>query len=306
MGDFCLDNLFLSDSIKDEIVKIANSNATLLITGESGVGKEFVAKTVHELSPQFEKKPVIINIRAIPEELLEKELFGSLAGAFTDAKLDSVGMFRLANNSTLILDDVGSIPLSIQGKLLNAIENGLIQPIGSSTAIKVNCRIIAISTVPIPTLVEKGLFRRDLYYRLNVLSLVLPPLRDRVSLIEKITNYYLASVSSPGKVFIIDNEAMRKLVWYYWPGNIRELLNTLERGTVMSDGVKITSDYLLLSSDNNVNISNATLKDAVRLFKKRYITQALENNGWNVTKSANFLDIQRTYLSRLIKELNIE
>jgi len=296
----------LSESMKDEIVKISKSNATLLITGESGVGKEVVAKTVHELSSQSKKKAVIINVRAIPSELLEKELFGSIAGAFTDAKDDSIGMFQLADDSTLILDDIGDISMSIQGKLLNAIENGVIQPIGSTTPIKVNCRIIAISTVPIPTLVEKGLFRRDLYYRLNVLSLEIPPLRDRVHQIGKITDYYLNTVSSLEKVFTIDNEAMSRLVWYNWPGNIRELLNTLERGTVMSDSHKITSDYLLLSSDNNVNISNATLKDAVRLFKKRYITQVLENNGWNVTKSSNFLGIQRTYLSRLIKEFNIE
>lgn len=301
-----LNNIYLSNSIKKDICNIAKSDATVLIAGESGVGKEVVAQAIHNLSKRSGKEAVFINIAAIPLDLIEKELFGSVEGAFTDSIKSSAGKFQQADGTTLVLDEIGELPLVIQGKILSAIENGIIQPIGSTNPIKVDCRIIAITNKKLPELVNMGLFRKDLYFRLNVLSIKLPPLKDRISQIKKIAENFLTILSPDDSKYTLTEDAIASLLGYSWPGNLRELKNVIERAIVMSDDKEITSDYLLLSSDNNVNITQETLKDAVNLFKKRYITQALEINGWNVTKTAKLLDIQRTYLSRLIKELNIE
>lgn len=301
-----LNRLFLDDNIKDYIKKISCSEATVLITGESGVGKEIVAQTVHNLSSRKEKEPVVLNVAALPSDLLEKELFGSVKGSFTDSKEDSVGKFKQADGSTLILDEIGELSLNVQGKLLNAIENGLIQPLGSNKLIQVDCRIIAITNRDLNKLVEEGFFRKDLFYRLNVLNIHIPPLRERIKEFRLILNTLLTEYSSDNKVYTISKDGFSYLLKEEWPGNIRELKNRLERAIVMSDSNEISSDILLLSSDIKVNMSEVTLKEAVRLFKKKYITQALEIYEWNITKTSKFLDIQRTYLSRLIKELNIE
>jgi Nif-specific regulatory protein len=295
--------LFLSDKLLNQIKKIAESNATLLILGESGVGKDVVANRVHELSHRSLREPVILNVAAIPSDLLEKELFGSIKGAFTGAEEDFIGKFRLAHNSTLILDEIGELPLNIQGKLLNAIEKGIIQPVGSNDTYNVNCRIIGISNKNLLSLVDNGLFRKDLYYRLNVVSLHIPPLRDRVSEIKKIAKSFIREFSTESIDYSISETALNDLVFHDWPGNLREMKNCLERAVTLSDKEEITSEYLLLSSDNNVNISCITLKEAINNFKRKYIMQVLESNDWNVTRSAKILDIQRTYLSRLIKEL---
>ncbi len=295
--------LFLSKKLLGQISSIAQSNATLLILGESGVGKDIVANKIHRYSNRSKKEAVVINVAAIPADLLEKELFGSVKGSFTGAVEDYSGKFVLADNSTLILDEIGELPLPIQGKLLKAIENGIIHPVGSNLTIQVDCRIIAITNKNVLDLVDKGLFRKDLYYRLNVVSLYIPPLRERVSELKKIVEFFLKQFSNNKTTYTIEKNALNDLIFHDWPGNIRELKNCLERAITLSDKPEITSEYLLLSSDNNVNISSATLKEAINNFKRKFILQVLESNEWNVTKSAKILDIQRTYLSRLIKEL---
>lgn len=300
-----LENLFLPDYLKETLIKISESSAPLLIMGESGVGKEMVAKTVHYLSSRKNREPIIINSAAIPSDLLEKELFGAVSGAFTGSDKDSVGKFKQADGSTLILDEVGDLPYEVQGKLLKAIESGIIQPVGSNDILKVNCRIIGVTNKNLLEMVNKGQFREDLYYRLNVLSFAVPPLRDRLTKIKEIINYYISELSTKDVKYHLTDECYDLMLAYNWPGNIRELKNNLERAAVISNNEEITSDYLLLSSDINVNISHESLKEAVTQFKKRYITQVLESNGWNITKTSKVLDIQRTYLSRLIKQLNI-
>lgn len=296
-------DLFLSEKTVNNINSISKSDAPLLILGESGVGKEIVANRVHKLSNRNKNEPIIINIAALPADLIEKELFGAVKGAFTGAETDSIGKFELANHSTLILDEIGELPLVIQGKLLRVIESGIIEPVGSNRSLKVDCRIIAVTNKNLEELISKGQFRNDLLYRLNVITLNIPPLRERITEIPKITQLFLNEFSKYKNEITISNEAMNKLISYDWPGNIRELKNTIERAITLSNNREITSEYLLLSSDNNVNIASTTLKEAMTIFKRRYITQVLESNGWNVTKSAKVLDIQRTYLSRLIKEL---
>lgn len=295
--------LFLSDKLQKEIFSVSNSNANLLILGESGVGKDVIARSIHQKSKRSDRDPVFVNVAAIPDDLLEKELFGSIKGSFTGAEEHSVGKFRMADGSTLILDEIGELPLALQGKLIKFIEQGIVEPIGSNELFKVDCRIICITNKNLFELVNNGLFRKDLYYRLNVLTIEIPPLRERIPFIKSIADSFLKDLTPKNSNVHFDNNVYEKLILYKWPGNIRELKNSIERAIVLSDSEKITSEYLLLSSDNNGNISSATLKDAMHDFKRKYILQILESNEWNVTKSAKILGIQRTYLSRLIKEL---
>ncbi|MGL1891775.1 MAG: sigma 54-interacting transcriptional regulator [Spirochaetaceae bacterium] len=298
--------LYLPEKLITQLNQIAKSDATLLLLGESGVGKEIIANRVHTLSTRNKIEPIIINIAAIPADLLERELFGSVKGAFTGSESDYIGVFKRAHKSTLILDEIAEIPLTIQGKLLNVLEYGVIQPIGSNESFKVDCRIIAITNKDVNEQIEKGLFRKDLYYRLNVITFNVPPLRNRVQFIKQLIFDLIGVFSSENEKYSISDEALSQLISYHWPGNIRELSNTIERAITLSNNSEITSENLLLSSDNNVNISSATLKEAVDHFKKNYIMKVLEFNGWNVTKSAKILGIQRTYLSRLIKELYMD
>jgi len=301
MDESC--KLYLPECLCEQLENIARSSANLLITGETGVGKEVVANFIHILSKGKDNPPVIINIGAFPEDLLEKELFGSIKGAFTDSEEDYKGKFDLASNTTLILDEIGEIPLHIQGKLLSAIERGVITPLGSNRTVKVNCRIIGVTNRDVNELLDGGLLRKDLFYRLNVLSLDIPPLRERKEFLPEIAHDLLNEFCVNGKNRTLSKESLSKLLAYNWPGNIRELKNCIERAITLTDKKEITSEYLLLSSDNNVNISKNTLKEAIKNFKREYIKEVLDSNFWNITKSSKILGIQRTYLSRLIKEL---
>ncbi len=293
----------LPEDILDNIDKISNSDLNLLIEGESGVGKDYIAELVHKKSKRSEYPSIAINIAAIPSDLLEKELFGSIRGAFTSSESNYIGKFEKAHNSTLILDEIGDLTLMLQAKILDAIEKGIIQPIGSSETRKINCRIIAVTNKNLENKVKNGEFRKDLFYRLNVLKLTVPPLRKRVKDIIPIAKNILEDLTSSRDKYTFDKSAINLILSYDWPGNIRELKNSIERALVLSDKKEITSDFLLLSSNNNVNICKVTLKEAMNEYKNKYILQVLESNDWNVTRSAKILGIQRTYLSRLIKEL---
>ncbi len=243
-----LKNLYLNDTLKSTLVKISKSEATVLVTGETGVGKEVVATAIHGLSNRSSLPPVFINVAAIPQDLLEKELFGALSGAFTDSKENYIGKFQQANGSTIVLDEIGELPLITQGKLLGAIENGIIQQLGSNETIVTDCRVIAITNRDLPKLVKEGKFRKDLYYRLNVLSLEIPPLRERTSLLRSIINSFLVELSLDDDPYTLSKEALTSLVTQNWPGNLRELKNCLERAVAMTNTREISSDYLLLSS----------------------------------------------------------
>jgi len=291
--------------------KISQSDSPVLITGESGVGKELFAEQVHLRSPRSGETFVRLNCAAIPEELLESELFGHVKGAFTDASNERIGRFSLADGGTIFLDEIGEISLGVQAKLLRVLQNRQFEPLGSSETITVDVRIIAATNRNLEQMVEKGSFREDLYYRLNVLPVSIPPLRERVDDIEVLCDYFLSKYSARNRKNIvgISSEALEQLISYSWPGNVRELENVVERAVIVSNGTQIETDDLLLTRDKERTISGyrgKNLKEAVNLFKKNYIKRVLSSCDNNQTDAAVKLGIQRTYLSRLLKELEIK
>ncbi len=298
------------DNLLDITDRISQSDSPVLITGESGVGKELFAEQVHLRSPRNGETFVRLNCAAIPEELLESELFGHVKGAFTDASNERIGRFSLADGGTIFLDEIGEISLSVQAKLLRVLQNRQFEPLGSSETVSVDVRIIAATNRNLEAMVEKGSFREDLYYRLNVLPVAIPALRDRVDDIPVLTEYFLSKYSARNRKDFkgITQEAQDMLLGYSWPGNVRELENVIERAVIVSQGQLIGSEDLLLSRDKEKVMSGykgKTLKDAVNIFKKSYIKRILGSCGNNQTEAAAQLGIQRTYLSRLLKDLDI-
>ena len=293
----------------DLVDKIAPTDASVLILGESGVGKELIAEQVHLRSPRRNNPFIRVNCAALAEGLLESELFGHVKGAFTDAFQSKRGKFELAHGGTIFLDEIGEVPLSVQAKMLRVIQHKVFENVGGSQPIKVDVRIIAATNRNLESLVREGSFRADLYYRLNVLPVEIPPLRERKEDIKALVNFFLEKFNQETKkqVKSITDEALNLLISYSWPGNVRELENTIERAVVLTRQEKIHSDDLLLSGSSHAayDYHQHSLKDAVNYFKKSYIESTLQMCGWNQTKAAERMEIQRTYLSRLIKELEI-
>jgi Nif-specific regulatory protein len=296
---------------KLEIVsRVAKTDSSVLILGESGVGKELFAEQIHLQSARSKEAFVRINCAALPEGLLESELFGHVKGAFTSAIQTRKGRFELADGGTIFLDEIGDLPLKLQAKLLRVIQQKTFEKVGSDISVTVNVRILAATNKDIEDLVEKGEFRSDLYYRLNVLPLYIPPLRQRPEDIPELAQFFLKKFNREIKKSFtgFSDSAMETMLSYSWPGNIRELENCIERACVIGSDSVIQADDLLLKYSNAAvteNNSDRNLKTALNLFKSRYIKKILEENDWNQTETAKALDIQRTYLSRLIKELSI-
>jgi Nif-specific regulatory protein len=293
----------------DLIERVAKTDSSVLILGESGVGKELFAEQVHLRSARADKPFVRVNCAALPEGLLESELFGHVKGAFTDAVQNRRGRFELADTGTLFLDEIGDLPLKLQAKLLRVIQQRTFERVGSSDPVTVDVRIVAATNRDIEDLVKKGEFRSDLYYRLNVLPLHVPPLRQRKEDIPALADDFLKKFSrETNKHFAGFTEtAMELMLSYSWPGNVRELENAVERAVVIAKEPRIGARDLLLgsSSDDTDEYKGKSLKEALSIFKRHFIMKALEDNHWNQTETAKVLDIQRTYLSRLIKELDI-
>jgi Nif-specific regulatory protein len=295
----------------DIVERVAKSDSSVLILGESGVGKELIAEQLHLKSDRADKPFIRVNCAALPEGLLESELFGHVKGAFTDAISNRKGRFETADQGTIFLDEIGDLPLSLQAKLLRVIQNKSFEKVGSSDTITVNVRIIAATNRDIEKLVEEQKFRSDLYYRLNVLPLYIPPLRQRIEDIPELADFFLKKFRHEvKKEFVGFSEgALSAILSYSWPGNIRELENTIERACVIGSTPYIREEDLLLNiramPDNNT-YTDKSLKSVINLFKKHYIQKVLEENDWNQTSAALVLDIQRTYLSRLLKELEIK
>ncbi|MDC7235804.1 MAG: sigma 54-interacting transcriptional regulator, partial [Spirochaetales bacterium] len=233
--------------------KISQSDSPVLITGESGVGKELFAEQVHLRSPRNGETFVRLNCAAIPEELLESELFGHVKGAFTDASNERIGRFSMADGGTIFLDEIGEISLAVQAKLLRVLQNNQFEPLGSSDTVTVDVRIIAATNRNLEAMVEKGSFREDLYYRLNVLPVRIPALRDRVDDIPVLCEYFLSKYSARNRTDVkgLTDEAQDKLLSYSWPGNVRELENVIERAVIVSKGAVIETDDLLLGKDSD-------------------------------------------------------
>ena len=301
-----------SKIIQEKLVmasKVAQTDSSVLILGESGVGKELFAEQIHLQSNRRNQPFIRVNCAALPENLLESELFGHVKGAFTDASSDRRGRFELSDGGTLFLDEIGEIPLSIQAKLLRVLQHKIFEKVGSSDPISVDVRIVAATNRNMKAALETGAFRRDLYYRLNVLPFFIPPLRERTDDIPGLAEFFLKKVNRETKKQVegFSPEALDALMIYPWPGNVRELENVVERAVVICDNKHIGPDHLILNSSSEVKdlYQGKSLKEAINLFKKHFIQSILRGLSWKQVEAARALGIQRTYLSKLIKDLEI-
>jgi transcriptional regulator with PAS, ATPase and Fis domain len=289
---------------------VASSDAAVLIYGESGTGKELLARFIFNNSKRKDKNFISINCAAIPENLLENELFGHKKGAFTDAIDDYIGKFGYADQGVIFLDEIGELSLPLQSKLLRVLQFKEYEQIGSNETLKTDVRIIAATNKNLHDMIKQGKFREDLFYRLNVIPITMPSLKERKGDIKILAEHFvnLYNQKYGKKIEGLSNEAIIILENHSWRGNIRELQNVIERAVIFCENNILSTEYLYLAN-NEVDNSHANIKklqDAVNEFKKDYIIKALELNNWNQTKTAKVLDIQRTYLARLIKELNID
>jgi len=299
--------------------KVANSDTTILILGESGVGKEVLAKAIRSESNRADKAFVSVNCGALPENLLESELFGHVRGAFTGAVKDKQGLFAVADKGTIFLDEIGETSPAIQVKLLRALEEKIITPVGSTKSMCIDVRIIAATNANLEKRVKKGEFRPDLYYRLNVFPITIPPLRDRPADIELLANYFLkrhcARMEIPEKKIVPETMALLKS--YSWPGNIRQLENVLERAIILAKGSAILpSDIPELvekSMENRITgVSSDSLTVLSKLspdldtIEKAYIYYILSENNWHKSKVAKLLGIDTSTLYRKIERYGLQ
>jgi len=295
--------------------KVARFKSTVLIGGESGTGKELFARSIHFNSERSEGPFVTLNCGAIPENLIESELFGHEKGAFTDAMRMRRGLFEEANGGTLLLDEIGELPIQMQVKLLRVLQEEEVRRVGSDKSFKVDVRIIAASAQHLPGLVREGRFREDLYYRLNVVQIDVPPLRDRASDVPLLVQHFIRKFNERLGLEIsgVDSAAMRHVEAYHWPGNVRELENTIERAMVLCDGQEIGANDLPAIITERAQSTGATPGDDNLSIKKhtyhienQLIRKALEKTGGNRTAAARLLEISHRALLYKIKEYQIE
>jgi len=291
------------------IDRVAKTDSSVLLLGESGVGKELFAEQIHLKSDRKDRPFIRINCAAIPEGLLESELFGHVKGAFTNAITTRKGRFEMADGGTIFLDEIGDLPLALQAKILRVIQERKFEKVGSDVTITVNVRIIAATNKDLEEQVKKNLFRSDLFYRLNVLPIYIPPLRQRPEDISELAHFFLKNFMRETKKEFsgFSQETLHEMLTYSWPGNVRELQNCVERACVIGKNKWIEPEdvFLKSSSPGESEIIDRNLKNAVNVFKSNFIRRILDENEWNQTEAAKALVIQRTYLSRLIKELKI-
>lgn len=309
----------LVQKVIKQVEKVAASDSTALLLGESGTGKELIAQSIHYRSHRAGKALIPVNCGAIPGELLESELFGHAKGAFSGATAARQGRFALADGGTLFLDEVGEMPLNLQVKLLRALQEREITPLGSTKTQKVDVRIIAATNQNLEELVEKKLFREDLFYRLNVIPISLPPLRDRPHDIPELMHFFILQFNEKLGSCLqgFTPEAMEALIHYPWPGNIRELKNFVERLAILNDGDRIGLDdlpekiqrYRRTEAPRAVDVSlpdqGVNFYDAVEQFEKALIIQALDRTDWNKNRAASLLSMNRTTLVEKIKKKEI-
>jgi DNA-binding NtrC family response regulator len=299
----------------DLVAQVAPSRSTVLVQGESGTGKELIAKALHANSPRRDKPFVPVNTGAVPSDLLESTLFGHVKGAFTSAIAAKKGLFEVANGGTLFLDEIGTMGTDMQAKILRVLQDRRFMHLGGTQEIQVDVRIIAATNVDLHQAVKEGRFREDLFYRLNVICLELPPLRARRQDIPLLAAHFLRFYADENDVPVptLAPEAMRILMDYEWPGNVRELENAMERGVVLATTRTITPDLLPASLTGNTYSASlldhrpdASLFDLMEEIERRIIADRLERCHWNQTEAAEYFKIPLSTLNQKIKRLSVE
>ena len=301
------------------IDRVADTNCTVLITGESGTGKELVARAVHDASQRSDAPFVAVNCGAIPESLLESELFGHAKGAFTGAHAARQGRIGLAQGGTLFLDEIGELPLALQVKLLRVLQSREYSPVGDTRVLRADVRIVAATNIDLEQAARTGTFREDLYYRLNVIHVTVPPLRDRAGDVPILAEHFLKLAlqrTARLSVHTFAESTMQLLEQYNWPGNVRELENTVERAVLLARGEQIQPRDLParvcgLPSERRPGTSRLPdlgidLRTAVESFENNLIRQALERTKWNKNQAARLLGLNRTTLVEMLKRKRIE
>lgn len=298
--------------------KVSQGRTTALLLGESGTGKELFARLIHYLSPRKNGPFVAINCAAIPRDLLESELFGHEAGAFTDAKMKKIGKFELADKGTIFLDEIGDMDLNLQAKLLRVLQGDEFMRLGGNKAIKIDVRVIAASNKDLQKVISEGAFREDLYYRLSAFPIVIPPLCERTKDIQPLAEHFLSIFSKEMNKDIngFTKEALRVLLNHNWKGNVRELENCIERAVILCSKELIMPEDLGLSQ---IEVDKALIEGmplegglqeassrAIRIAESRLIKKVLNDTGWNKTKAAEILKVSYKTLLTKIKEYNIE
>jgi two-component system nitrogen regulation response regulator NtrX len=295
--------------LKAEIARVAPTDARVLIVGENGTGKELVAQAIHRLSPRADGRLVEVNCAAIPEELIESELFGHVKGSFTGAAEDRRGKFEEADGATLFLDEVADMSAKTQAKVLRALQDGRFSPVGGSKPIASDARVLSATNKNLTEEIRHGTFREDLYFRLAVVPIDVPPLRERVQDIPELANHFLrqASARFGRKPKSLSPSALEALAAYRWPGNVRELKNLIERLMILSPAEEIGRKDLQFSPDEAEPVpADAPLRDAREDFERRYILAALRRHRGNVSRAAEALQIERSNLYRKLKSYGIE
>jgi len=303
--------------VRDMIAKLARGQAPVYISGDSGTGKELAARLIHDLGPRASQPFVPVNCGAIPEQLMESEFFGHKKGSFTGAVQDKAGLFQAADGGTLFLDEVGDLPIPMQVKLLRAIQEKSVRPVGTQAEIKVNVRILSATHKDLMQLVEEGKFRQDLYYRLNVIELKIPALKERPDdiplLAEKLCNNLASNMGIEAPA--ISEDGMKALQSYDFPGNVRELENILERALTLCDGQEITASDLAINqpaspvsttSESAPAVEGESLDDYLQRIERTAIMDALEKSGQNKTAAAKLLGITFRALRYKLEKLGIE
>ena len=305
----------IMSKLLDTVAQVAPAKTTVLIQGESGTGKELIAKAIHTASPRRDKPFVAINTGAVPTDLLESTLFGHVKGAFTSAVAAKKGLFEAADGGTLFLDEIGTMPLDTQAKVLRALQERRFLPVGATAEVGVDVRIVAATNVNLATAVKEGRFREDLFYRLSVINLDLPPLRQRKEDVPLLAAHFLKRFSEENgfELRTLAPDALRAMLDYEWPGNVRELENAMERGVVLSQSPVITLDILPQGLSGTVYTATAldhkadsSLFDIMEEIERRIIADRLERCNWNQTEAAEFLKIPLSTLNQKIKRLNVE
>jgi DNA-binding NtrC family response regulator len=291
--------------------KVAKLSATVLILGESGTGKELLARLLHRESATPDAPFVAVNLAAIPRELVESTLFGHEKGAFTGAIHQRIGKFELANGGTLFLDEIGDLKSDLQAKLLRAIQEGEVERVGGSRPVRTSFRLIAATNVDLERAVKEGTFREDLYYRINVIPVRLPPLRERIEDLPVLADFFLKRYSTRfhKKVTGIAESTLRMLSHYYWPGNIRELENLIERLVAVTNSEWITDEDLPFEFHvvelDRTKSDDSLLDRALTTFERNFLVRALERNAWNVTHTARYLGVPLSTLKFKMERLEI-